>query len=335
MVQQKVDDVLQEEVIQESHSPWNSPLFLVPKKDGTYRPVIDFRKVNALTVPDHYPLPVLSELLQLTGKLNTVFTSLDLLSGFWQISMDDKSRKVTAFSTPAGHYEWLRLPMRLRNASLTFQRMVNTLFSGVVGKGLFVYLDDLIVVSKDLDSHLQKFSLVFQKLKQAGLKAKLTKCEFLKSRIEFLGHLVDGDGIHTVDSKITAVQKFPTPKSVENVRSSLGLAGYYRAFVRNFASIAFPLMRLLKKDVSFLWNDAQQHSFTTLKDSLTHTPILAFSDYTLSFTMCTDAFALGIGAVLMQTEERKRPHAITYASCVLTSAESKYSVTHLEALEVV
>ncbi len=147
--------------------------------------------------------------------------------------------------------------MGLQSAPFTFQRMVNTLFSGVIGKDLFVYLDDLIIVSKDLDSHLQQLSLVFQKLTQAGLKAKLTKCEFLKSHIEFLGHLVDGDGIHTVDSKITAVQKFPTPKPVKNVHSFLGLVGYYRTFVRNFASIASPLAHLLKKDVPFLWNDAQ------------------------------------------------------------------------------
>ncbi len=195
-----------------------------------------------------------------------------------------------------------------------------------------MYLDDFIVVSKDLDSHLQQLSLVFKKLTQLSLKAKLTKCEFLKTRIEFLGHLVNGDGIHTVDSKITAVQKFPTPKSVENVR---GLAGYYRAFVKNFASIASPLTRLLKKDVLFLWNDAQQHSFTTLKDAHTHAPIVAFPDYKLPFTMCTDASALGIGAVLMQTEEGKRRHATAYAIRVLTSAESKYSVTHLEAVAVV
>ncbi len=165
--------------------------------------------------------------------------------------MEDNSREITAFSTPAGHYEWLRLPMGLRNTPLTFQRMINTLFSGVKGKALFVYFDDFIVVSKDLDSHLQQLSLVFQKLTQAGLKAKLTKCEFLKSRIEFLGHLVDGDGIHTVHSKIAAVERFPIPKSVENVRSFLGLAGYYRTFVTNFASIASPLMLLLKKDVPF------------------------------------------------------------------------------------
>ncbi len=141
--------------------------------------------------------------------------------------MDSKSREITAFSTPAGHYEWLRLPVGLRNALLTFQRMINSLFAGVNGKSLYVYLDDLFVVSKDMDSQLQQLSLVFEKLTQAGLKVKLIKCEFFKSRIEFVGHLVDGDGIDTVDSKITAVKIFPTSKSVKNVRSFLGLAGYY------------------------------------------------------------------------------------------------------------
>ncbi len=192
VVQRKADELLQG-VVQESHSPWNSQFFLVPKKDGSYRPVIDFRKVNAVTAPDHYPLSVSSELLQSVGKHNTVFTSIGLLSRFWQIPMDDKSREITSFSTPTGHYEWLRFPMELRNALLTFQRMVNTLFSGVIGKALFVYIDNLIVVSKELDSHLKQLSLVFQKLTQVDLNAKFTKCEFPKPRIELIGHLVDGD----------------------------------------------------------------------------------------------------------------------------------------------
>ncbi len=181
-----------------------------------------------------------------------------------------------------------------------------------------MYIDDLIVVSKDLNNHLQHLSLVFQNLTQGGLKAKLTKCEFLKSSIEFLGHLVDGDSIHTVDSKIVVVQKFPTSKSVENMRSFSGLDGYYRTFVNNFDSIASPLTSHLKRDVPFLWNDAHLYSFTTLKDALTHAPVLAFPDYKLLFIICTDASALCIGAVLMQTEEGKRPHAIAYASRLLT-----------------
>ncbi len=156
-------------------------------------------------MPDNYPLPILSDLLQSLGDSNTVFSSIDLISGFWQIPLDAKSREIPAFSTPSGHYEWLRLPMELQNAPLTFQRMVNSLFSGLIGNGMFCYLDDLIIVLKDLESQLHKLDLLFTKLEEAGLKAKLSKCDFIKSCIEFLSHVIDGEGIHTVDSKINAV----------------------------------------------------------------------------------------------------------------------------------
>ncbi len=327
--------MLKDGIIQESHSPWNSPLFLVKKKDGSYRAVVDFRKVNTMTVPDHYPIPVLSDLLQSIGKDNTVFTTLDLKSGFWQIPLDPSSRQITAFSTPSGHYEWLRAPMGLRNSPLTCQRLVNSLFQGLIGDGLFVYLDDLILVSRDLESHFDKLDLVLQKFQEAGLKLNLSKCKFLRSRIEFLGHIVDKDGIHTTDAKVRAVQNFPTPTSVTHVRSFLGLAGYYRAFIKDFASIASPLTRLLKKEVSFVWHDAQQTSFDQLKHALTHAPVLTFPDYTLPFILCTDASALGVGAVLMQQTESSRPQVIAYASRTLNAAESRYSVTHLEALALV
>ena len=330
-----VDDMLAEGIIQESHSPWNSPLFLVPKKDGSYRAVVDFRRVNDVTVPDHYPLPVLQDLLQSIGKNNTVFSTLDLKSGFWQIPLDENSRHITAFSTPFGHYEWLRCPMGLRNSPLTCQRLINSIFQGLIGHGLFVYLDDLILVSQDLDSHLTKLALVLQKFSDAGLKLNLPKCKFLRARIEFLGHLVDKDGIHTTPDKVKAVQNFPVPTSVNNVRSFLGLAGYYRAFIQDFATIAAPLTRLLKKDVPFVWTNAHQRSFEFLKTTLTNAPILAFPDYSLPFTICTDASAKGLGAVLMQQVEPRRPHVIAYASRTLNTAESRYSVTHLEALAVV
>ena len=333
--QEMVDDLLCKGIIQESHSPWNSPLFLVPKKDGTLRPVVDFRKVNALTEPDHYPLPVLGDLLQSIGAGNTVFSSLDLLNGFWQIPMDPDSRAVTAFSTPCGHYEWLRLPFGLRNAPLTFQRMVNTLFAGMIGHGLFVYLDDIIIVSKDMDSHLRQLDTVFTRLSEAGLKVKLSKCDFLKPRITFLGHVVDESGIHTSDDKVSAVRNFPVPRNSDHVRSFLGLAGYYRPFIQGFASIASPLTRLLKKDVTFTWEEAHQAAFDHLKEALTKAPVLSFPDYTLPFAIYTDASSHGVGAVLMQQAESSRPRVIAYASRVLNSAESKYSVTHQEALAVI
>ena len=330
-----VEGMLKENIIKESHSPWNSPMFLVPKKDGNYRAVVDFRRVNAVTIPDHYPLPVLTDVLHSLGKNNTVFTTLDLKSGFWQIPLEKNSRHITAFSTPTGHYEWLRCPMGLRNSPLTCQRLVNTLFQGLIGDGLFVYLDDLILASQDMDTHLEKLSLVLQKFADAGLKLNLVKCKFLRSRIEFLGHVVDKDGIHTTNDKVKAVQNFPTPKTVDNIRSFLGLAGYYRAFIKNFATIASPLTRLLKKNVPFQWNKVHQQSFDTLKTALTQAPVLSFPNYNLPFTICTDASAAGIGAVLMQQTENSRPHVIAFASRVLNDAESRYSVTQMEALAVV
>ena len=329
-----VDDMLKDGVIQESYSPWNSPLFLVPKRDGTYRPVIDFRKVNNMTVPDHYPLPVLSDILQSIGKGNSVFSTLDLKSGFFQIPLDKESREITAFSTHNAHFEFLRTPFGLRNAPLTLQRLVNNIFSGVIGKGLFIYLDDLIVVSPDVESHLLTLETVLRKLAEAGLTLNPSKCAFLRKRIEFLGHVVDGQGIHTSDSKVKAVRNFPTPKSVDNVRSFLGLAGYYRAFIKGFAQIASPLTCLLKKDTIFQWTPARQQSFDRLKEVLTSAPVLTFPDYKLPFIICTDASSLGIGAVLMQ-QTGPHPNVIAYASRVLNDAERKYSVTHLEGLGLI
>ena len=335
IVNQQIQDMLKQGVIEHSHSPWNSPLFLVPKKDGSYRPVIDYRKVNERTEDDRYPLPVLSDLLMNLGGGNTIFSTLDLVSGYWQVPMAQESKEITAFSTPSGHYHWLRMPFGLKAAPLTFQRMINTIFAGMLGTSVHAYLDDLIVVSKDAKTHFQDLRMVFQRLQEANLKVKLTKCEFLKSKIQFLGHAVDALGIHTLDNKVAAVKNFPQPRSVDNIRSFLGLAGYYRAFVRNFAALASPLTRMLKKDVEFHWGAVQNKSFQDLKQALIHAPVLAFPDFSKPFEMYTDASAMGLGAVLMQKDSRQKNRPIAYASRVLTPAEANYNVTHQETLGVV
>ncbi len=172
--------------------------------------------------------------------MGIIFSSLDLLSGYWQVPMAADLREITAFSTPSGHFEWLRMPFGLKTTPVTFQRMINKLFSDLIGKGVYAYLDDFIICSQDGDSHLAKLEVVLLKLREVGLKAKLTKCEFLKSKITFLGHTVDGDGIHTKDDKISAIKNFPQPQNVEKVRSFLGLCGYYRPFIRGFARVATP-----------------------------------------------------------------------------------------------
>ena len=335
IVDEQIKEMLHQGVIEHSHSPWNSPLFLVPKKDGSFRPVIDFRKVNEVTEDDRYPLPVLSDLLMSLGGGNTIFSSLDLLSGYWQVPMAKESREITAFSTPSGHYQWLRMPFGLKSAPLTFQRMINTLFADMLGNSVYAYLDDIIIASKSVESHLQTLRSVLQRLHEAGLRVKLSKCEFLKSRITFLGHVVDSEGIHTMDDKVSAVKNFPQPRTIENVRSFLGLAGYYRPFIKDFAKIASPLNQLLKKDVSFHWSAAQERSFQDLKTALTQAPVLAFPDFSLPFELYTDSSSLGLGAVLTQRTHRGKNRVIAYASRVLNSAEANYSVTHQEALAVI
>ena len=228
IVEEHIKDMKAQGVIQDSLSPWNSPIFLVPKKDGSFRPVIDFRRVNEVTEVEKYPLPVLKDLLMSLGHGNTIFSSLDLLSGYWQVKMAPSSREITAFSTPNGHFEFKRMPFGLSNAPISFSRMMNTLLAGLLGKNVYAYLDDVIVYNRDPKSHFETLEKVLSRLKSTGLKLKLTKCEFLKAKIKFLGHVVDGEGIHTVEDKIIAVKNFPQPKSVENVRSFLGLCGYYR-----------------------------------------------------------------------------------------------------------
>ncbi len=169
-----------------STSPWNSPLFLVPKKDGQFRQVIDFRKVNEVTEDDRYPLPVISDLLMNLGQGNTIFSNLDLLSGYWQVHLTPEAHAITAFSTPSGHFEWLRMPFGLKSAPITFQRLMNTLLGELLGKDVFAYLDDLIICSKDADGHFASLEAVLDKLRTTGLKLKLSKCAFLKAKVSFL-----------------------------------------------------------------------------------------------------------------------------------------------------
>ncbi len=256
-------------VIQHSRFPWNSSIFLVPK-----RPVIDFRKLSEVTTDDRFPLPVLKDLLLSLGQGNKIFTSLDLLSGYWQVPMAESSREITAFSTREGYYEWFRMPFGLKNAPLNFQKIMNTLFSDTLRKQVFIYLDDILVCSQDSESHFAALEAVFKQPKDAGLKVKLTKRKFLKEKVSFLEHTIDGEGTHTMDNKVLATKNFPQPKSIDNVRSFLGLARYYRSFIKNFAAIASPLTWLLKKDVFFHWDATQEKSFQELKLALTHVLVL-------------------------------------------------------------
>ncbi len=276
VVSEQIEEMLEQGVIQHSTSPWNSPLFLVPKKDGQFRPVIAFRKVNKENEDDRYPLPVLSDILMNLGQGNTIFSSLDLVSGYWHFHMAPEARAITVFSTPSGHFDWLRMPFGLKSAPITFQRLMNALLGDLLGKDVFAYLDDLIICSKDAYSHFISLEAVLDKLRTAGLKLKLSKCAFMRAKIPFLGHMVDSSGIHTQAYKIEAIRNLTQPRSVENVRSFLGLCGYYRPFISGFAKIYSPLNQLSKKGVSFHWDSPQQKSFDALKTALISALVLQF-----------------------------------------------------------
>ncbi len=271
-----------------------------------------------MTEDDRFPFPVLIDLLMSLGHGNKFFSSLDLLSGYWQVLLALESREITAFSTPNGHFEWLRISFGLKSAPITFQRMINHLFSGTLGKGFYAYLNDLVICGKDIDSHMTNLKTVLRTLQEAGLKAKLAKCECLKAQITFLGCKVDGDGIHTMDDKISAIKSFPRPKTVENVRSFVGLCGYYRSFIDSFSKMASPLTQLFREDVSFHWDSLQEKAFQDLKVALANPPVLAFPDYSLSFILYTDASSLGVGAVLKQHNVHGKHRPIAYASRTLT-----------------
>jgi len=328
------DALLAQGIIEPSQSPWSAPMLLVPKKDGSLRPVIDYRRLNAATVPDRYPIPSIRTLLQEVGEGHAIFSSIDLAHGFLQVEMDPSSKDLTAFSTPHGHFAFTRMPFGLRNSPITFSRLMSLIMQGLIGDVAFLYLDDLLIASKNIADHEYKLKLVFQRLADANLTINVKKCQFFRRQTEYLGHTVDSTGLRPNDKKVRDVQNFPVPSSVTQVKSFLGLAGFYRPFIEKFGIVAEPLTRLLRKDTPFAWSSEQQQAFEALKQRLTEAPVLSFPDFNETFYLATDASSIGLGAALMQRHDgRYKP--IAFASRKLNQAERNYSVTDLEALAVV
>ncbi|CAK9801713.1 Retrovirus-related Pol polyprotein from transposon 17.6 [Anthophora quadrimaculata] len=325
--------MLDKNIIEESDSPYNSPVWVVPKKADAsgkqkWRIVIDFRKLNELIDQDAYPLPNIDDILSQLGNAK-FFSALDLSSGFHQIPMDENSKTYTAFSTPQGHFHYNRMPFGLKNAPATFQRMMDTALRGLLNRYCFVYLDD-IIFGNTIQQHNDNLAIVLQRLRDLRLKIQPDKCEFLKPELEYLGHITTSEGIKPNPEKIEAVKQFKIPKMPTDVKSFLGLAGYYRKFIRNFSKLAKPLTDLTKKDIPFHWTDKQQESFQTLKDKLCEAPVLAYPNYNDAFTLTTDASNEGIGAILSQNG-----HPCCYISRTLNPPEKNYSTTEKELLAIV
>ena len=239
-IENHINDMLSRDVIQPSTSPWASPVVLVPKPDGSTRFCCDFRRLNQITKKDSYPLPLISESLEVLGGAR-YFSSIDLMSGYWQVKLDAQSREKTAFVTHAGLYEFTTMPFGLCNAPGTFQRLMECVLRGLNWQIALIYLDDVLVYSKTFEEHLQHLRLVFDRFRAAGLKLKPSKCHFGQSKVNYLGHVITPDGLQPDPAKIKAVQEYPVPSSVKDIRAFMGLANYYRKFVKNFAKIASPL----------------------------------------------------------------------------------------------
>ena len=345
-VKDHIQKLLSTSVIRESHSPYASPFVLVRKKSGALRLCVDYRRLNAKTAKDSFPLPRIDESLD---ALNGAcwFTTLDLASGFNQVAVEEEDKAKTAFTTPFGLFEYNRMPFGLCGAPATFQRLMQSCLHDQIHQLLLVYIDDVIVFSKTFEEHLERLEKVLSRLHQHGLKIKPEKCKFLQPQVSYLGYVVSADGVTTDPDKISAVQNWKVPSSVKELRSFLRFASFYRRFVKDFSKIASPLhdlqnrclheLKLAKRlQVPFpkRWTTEHQQSFDKLKSLLVTAPVLGYADFSQPFIVETDASHQGLGAVLSQ-EIKGRKRVISYASRRLRPSErnmENYSSMKLEML---
>lgn len=313
IVNAELDDMLAKGVVRPSNSPWSSPIVLVKKKDGSYRFCVDYRKVNKVTERDAFPLPFVSHTLD---KLRDAkyLTSLDIKSAYWQVPVEESSRPITAFTVPGrGLFEFCRMPFGLHNSCATWQRLID----GVLGMDLepfvFVYLDDVVIITQTFEKHLEVVQEVFNRLKRAGLTVRREKCQFCVHEMKYLGYVVDKDGLHVDPDKVSAILQIPTP---------------------DFSTLVAPISRLMQKNVKFEWATECEEAWRKIKEHLISAPIMSCPNFELPFVIQTDASDYGLGAVLTQTSDEGEK-VISYISRSLSKAERKFSTTEKECLAVV
>ena len=332
VVEEEIAKMLKIGVIQRSNSDWSSPIVLVKKKDNTVRFCVDYRKVNEKTVKDNYPMPFIEEKLESYGG-KSFFSSLDLTSGYWQFQVDPQSRKLTAFICHVGSFEWVNMPFGLCNAGATFQRAMESVLDGL--EASTAYIDDILTASETFEEHLADLEKVLQRLRKHKLKIKPRKCTFGARETKFLGFIVSKDGLKLCPSRDECIRQYPRPRNAKGIRQFLGLASYYRKFLRNFATVMSPLSQLTHKTVNFVWTDECENAFQKTKEMLLHPPVLNYPDFNRRFILATDASNVGIGAILSQTNEEGDETVVAYASRTLNSAEKNYSTTEQELLAIV
>ena len=343
-VRKLLNDWMKAGIITDSDSPYASQMVLVRKKTGEIRVCIDYRQLNEITVKDAFPLPRIDECIE-SLKGAKYFTSLDLTQGYLQVKVNEADQEKTAFRAQGSLYQFNRLPFGLCNSPATFSRLMGKCFSDLYGKGLIVYLDDMLLYSNSIMDMITQLDMIFERLRKFGLKVKPEKCQFFKESVTFLGHTVSAAGIHTDQTKIQAVKEFPRPSTEKAVRQFMGLSSYFRRFIKGFAQIAGPISDLLatgtrknqkrkNHKLGNRWTDECEHAFEIIKDKLTSAPLLGFPDFDVPFCLEVDASLEGFGAILSQIQEGHKV-VIAYASRRLRKHEKSmrsYSSMKLEFL---
>lgn len=316
-----------------SKSPWCSPVRLVKKKDNSIRICVDFRKLNNVTIKYAYPIPVINDLFVHLSKAK-VYSTLDLKCGYFQVKMAESSQDLTAFACQFGFFQYKVMPMGLTNACATFQRLMNHVLGDLIGNICAVYLDDIIIYSDNIEEHFKHIQMVCDRLRQHNLKISLKKCKFFQTRIEYLSHIIEDAKIMPNLKKVEAITKIKPPANLKQVQSFLGLASYYRRFVKNFSSVASPIIHLTEKNVPFNWSDDCEKAFVELKTMLISDRVLRLPDFDQEFTIETDASGVGLGGVLSQ-KHGNTYKPIAFFSKHLSKVERNYSTSERELLAIV
>ena len=335
-IDKHIEQLLESDIIEESDSPWGSPVVLVAKKNGTSRLCIDYRRLNSVTKPVFYPLPLLEDVFQTVAENNpSIFSTIDMTSGFWQIPLDPLTKNRTAFVTHRGNYHFKRLPMGLKSSPSVFQALVTKVLRNILFTYALCYIDDVLIMSSSPEEHCEHLREVFDRFRQAKLRLNGPKSKFARGRVLYLGHVLSKAGIAPDASKVSLIKEHPVPQNTKQLRSFLGIANYYRRFIKDFSIKTAHLRSLLKRDAVFVWNSVHQEEFNFLKDALTSAPILAFPNMRKDFILTTDACVSGIAYILSQLDDQQREHVICYGGRGLRSSEVNWTVSELECLAII
>ena len=321
VINEAVDQTLADGVIEPSSSPWSSPVVMVAKKGKKKnRFCIDFRRVNAVTEKDAYPLPQVQATLDKLREARYIST-LDLANGYWQVPLAEESRPITAFTVPGrGLYQFRVMPFGLHSAPATFQRLLDSIIGPSLEPTAFAYLDDIIVLGRTFEEHLENLREVLRRLQQAGLRLIEEKCRFCQTELQYLGHVVSDQGVKTDPEKVEAIRNTPPPQNLRELRRFLGMVSWYRRYIPQFSETAAPLHQLLQKRTRWTWTEEAQAAFETLRHQLATAPVLTCPDFDQPCVLQTDASQGGLGAVLTQDHDGKE-RIVAYASRTLNAAE--------------